>query len=661
MKKIYFIFTFIFAFIFNAFSNNLDSLQVVNIEDVSIVSFYRQNSNNVISKDYISNSNNGQEPSFIFNGLPSIYAYSDTGNEYGYSYFRMRGMDQTRINMTLDGMPLAEGEDMGVYFSNYPDILSSMQSIKIDNGANVSNNGTAGYAGSINFESIDLTADNPSYAYFGFGSFNTYKTNIQYNSGKIGKFAFHANVTNQQSDGFRDYAYNNSQSAFIKAGYFINDNHSLDILSFIGHSRNGQAWIGSTLDELNINFSNNGCTSEETDRFIQNITKLQYKGIFNKTILTASVYYNFLDGYYFFDVDNYCNKIYNYPHKAGEIDKYDLQHHMIGGNIATKTYIGNSFILTSGINYSNFNRRHIGYWNIDDSQLWNNKGYKNDLNVFVNGNYTYKNFTLNGNIQYRHADFDYSGNVNFDKINWDFLNWSVNLKYQIKNKHYFYASITQTHREPTRSDMFGGNENFSELVTKQAESVIDYEIGYNLNIDRFNFNINGYYMDFDNELILNGEYGTNGLPIRNNEANSYRYGIEMNMNYNPMYWLNFNTNVSYSKNKIETNNDKFTHVMSPNWTISQDVEFTINNFNIGVNYKFRSSMFIDLPNNHKLNNSSRFNIFADYNIKDKIIISANVNNVFNVKTYSNGMLGVNEMLYFVDAPRNFFVSVKFKF
>ena len=47
----------------------------------------------------------------------------------------MRGVDQTRVNMTLDGMPLNEGEDMGVYFSNYPDVIDSIHSVKVESGA----------------------------------------------------------------------------------------------------------------------------------------------------------------------------------------------------------------------------------------------------------------------------------------------------------------------------------------------------------------------------------------------------------------------------------------------------------------------------------------------------------------------------------------------
>lgn len=663
MKKFLFIFLSLLHFNFvNATpDNDIDSTKMISIDDVTIVSFYRNDVNNVIDKDHISNMNNGQEPSFIFNGMPSIYSYSDTGNEYGYSYFRMRGMDQTRINMTIDGMPLAEGEDMGVYFSNYPDILSSMQSIKVDQGANVSNNGIAGYAGSINFESIDLLKDNPSYAHLMFGNFNTYKANAQYNSGKIGKFAVHANLTHQQSDGFRDNAYNNSKSAFVKLGYFPNNKHSIDVLSFVGHSLNGQAWIGSTIDELTANPSNNGCTADETDRFVQNITKIQYKGIFNNVVLTSSLYYNFLDGYYYFDVDNFMNKVIGENINSDEIDKYYLRHNMFGGNVACKAYIGSDFVLTTGVNASTFNRRHIGYLNFDNSELWNNIGYKNDVNVFVNGKYNVKNFTFNVNLQYRHADFDYVGDKEFDKINWDFFNWHVNAKYQIKNNHFFYVSVTQTHREPTRSDMFGGEENFNTLMTKTPESVIDYELGYNLNIDRFTFNINGYYMDFDNELILNGEYGTNSLPIRINEANSYRAGVEMNLEYNPMYWLLFNTNASFGKNKVKVYDDKFNHVMSPDFIISQDVQFTINNFNIGVNYKYRSDMFIDLHNKYKLNDSHKFNLYFDYDIYEDINVALNINNIFNNRSYSNGMLGANGVLYFIDAPINFNIGVKIKF
>ena len=658
MKKLFLIISIILSC--HAMAQDIDTLNV-NIEDVAIVSFYRNSVNNNITKNYIETINNGQEPSFILSKLPSIFAYSDTGNEYGYSYFRMRGMDQTRVNMTLDGMPLAEGEDMGVYFSNFPDLLSSMHSINVDNGASISNNGTAAYAGSINFESVDLIKDTLSYAQFGLGSFNTYKTNIQYNSGKIGKFAFHINVNNQQSDGYKYNAYNNSQSAFVKLGYFINDNHSLDILSFVGHSRNSQGWVGTSLDELNIDPRINGCTDKETDKFVQNITKLQYKGIFGNTILTSSVYYNHLNGYYNFDLDNYMWKFIDSSWDyTGEIDKYSLKHHMFGGNIVAKTYF-NNLNLVYGINASRFWRNHVGTYNLADDILWDNTGYKTDINTFVTANYYINNFKLSGNVQYRHADFDYNGDIDFSKINWDFFNWNARVDYSINNHNNIYASITQTHREPTRSDMFGGEENFVELYTTQAEAVIDYEIGYTINYNKFSGNVNFYYMDFDNELILNGEYGSNGLPIRVNEANSVRYGVELILEYNLCNFISLINKSSFSKNNVTDETKTYNHVMSPSAIITQDVVFNINkNLNIDLSYSYRDKMYIDLLNNYILDSSNKFNLGLNYSIKN-VNITAKVNNIFNSTTYSNGMIGLNGPLYFIDVPRNFFVNVKFVF
>jgi iron complex outermembrane receptor protein len=91
---------------------------------------------NIYSKE-IKAKSTGQEPSFLLSETPSITNYSDAGNSQGYSYFRLRGIDQTRINMTLDGVPLNEPEDQGAYFSNYPDILNSVSKIQIQGGCKI--------------------------------------------------------------------------------------------------------------------------------------------------------------------------------------------------------------------------------------------------------------------------------------------------------------------------------------------------------------------------------------------------------------------------------------------------------------------------------------------------------------------------------------------
>lgn len=642
---------------------NQDTTSCCNLDEINVVGFYRTDTKigNIVNRESLLELNKGQEPSFILSKQPSILAYSDTGNEYGYAYFRIRGMDQTRVNMTMDGMPLNEGEDMGVYFSNYPDFIASMHSVKIESGAGITGNGVAGYAGSIDFESVNLRRDTSSSVYVGFGSFNTFKSSVEYNSGIKGKWAVHFKATQQQSDGFREHAYNNSQSAFAKVGYFFNDRHSIDLLSFVGQSRNGQGWIGSSLDEIAVNNRVNGCTDAETDKFMQNINKLQYKGYMSNNVsLTASLYYNWLKGYYYFDVDNFMRKLID-PHwlNTGEIDCYNLRHHMIGGNIATKIYL-RDFTLTTGLNASTFNRRHIGTNNLSTDEMWNNKGYKNDVNLFAKGEYRYKGFKVIGNIQYRHADFDYRGDVDFDRVNWDFLNLTGSVAYQINNNHDIYASVTHTHREPTRSDMFGGEENLIDIVTTTPESVIDYEFGCNIFCDKILGNLNLYYMDFSNELILNGEMGPNGLPIRENVEKSYRSGIELNVTYEPINRLIFSNSTSFSVNKIKTDWATLNHTMSPSWLVNQNVDYEFNGFKVGLNMNYRSKMYFELTNSYELESSIRFGVNASYSFNN-FIFGVQINNLFNEHSFSNGMIGVDEPLYFIDAPRNFHIDARWKF
>ena len=110
---------------------------------------------NIYSKE-LKEKSTGQEPSFLLSKTPSVTNYSDAGNSQGYSYFRIRGIDQTRINMTLDGVPLNEPEDQGAYFSNYPDIFNSINKIQIQRGVGTTKNGVASYGGSVQLFSPNL-------------------------------------------------------------------------------------------------------------------------------------------------------------------------------------------------------------------------------------------------------------------------------------------------------------------------------------------------------------------------------------------------------------------------------------------------------------------------------------------------------------------------
>ena len=149
-----FIYTLIFTFICaTAFAQESDTTMVA-LDEIVVSSFYQSSSttSSVVTSQDIVKTNYGQEPSHVFSKMPSIISLNDNGTEYGYGYYRIRGLDQTRINVTLDGCPWNEAEDYGSYFANSPDLMSSMKSIKVERGGSSSNNGIAGSAGGINME-----------------------------------------------------------------------------------------------------------------------------------------------------------------------------------------------------------------------------------------------------------------------------------------------------------------------------------------------------------------------------------------------------------------------------------------------------------------------------------------------------------------------------
>ena len=149
-----------------SFAQELDTT-MVSLDEVVISSFYQSSSTSsqVVSSQKIDKINFGQEPSNVFSKMPSIISLNDNGTEYGYGYYRIRGLDQTRINVSLDGCPWNEAEDYGSYFANSPDLMSSMKTIRVERGSGSSYNGIAGVAGGIMLESVNVFDDNnDSYA-----------------------------------------------------------------------------------------------------------------------------------------------------------------------------------------------------------------------------------------------------------------------------------------------------------------------------------------------------------------------------------------------------------------------------------------------------------------------------------------------------------------
>lgn len=650
------------------------------IEEVSVVSFYRNNIDNsgLIDEEELV-SQYGQDPSHMFTSMPSIISQADNGTDFGYGYFRIRGLDQTRINVTLDGCPWNEAEDFGSYFANSPDLISSMKSIKVERGGNSSNNGVAGSAGGINLESINVFDKHRSYANLGVGSFNTYRVSGVYNMTPTEKWGLHAKITHQKTDGYRENSENSSQAVTVKFGYRINKNHTIDFLTMNGFHRNGQGWIGCTMDELLFNKNANGCTEYEDDNWFMSMNRLQYKGrVSDYVILTSSLYAQIQDGSYRFDLDNYNNKFFAQNSNTNTIYDYHLTHYMVGGNVFARFYL-QSFVLTTGINAYTYKRNHFmgdkGV-NVPLNEMYSNYGIKNDISGLIGLTYNYNDkLTVGGNIQVRNPQFRYNdtdkyGNplgkmYSFDKW-WGFLNYGVSAEYSPTKSFSIYGKYNHLNREPTRSDMFGGNEYYTgDIVTNTPEISDDVEFGVDINVqDAFHLNLNAYYMLFKNELVLNGKYGPNGLPCHENAKESYRRGIEMTMNWNIVGNLNYTLNGSLSQNKIKS--DAFgvkNHILTPSANGFSEISWLGDIFDIGLSYTFRTKMYIDMENKYELPYSDSLDLWFKLKFdKCEFFVVANGLIISDDLDFCSGMVTESgDLLYIQNNPFDMMCQFKYYF
>lgn len=651
----------------------------IHLDEVAVSSFYQSSESHSkeLGVSKLNKINYGQDPSNVFSNMPSIISLNDNGTEFGYGYFRIRGLDQTRINVTLDGCPWNEAEDYGSYFANSPDLLSSMHTVKVERGSSSSYNGIAGVAGGIMLESANLNKDTTSYIYLGGGSFGSFKSSVVYNMGEKNGWGLHVKATHQQTDGYRDFGKNSSQAFTIKTGYRFNQRHSLDFLSMNGFHRNGQGWIGNSLEELQATPSANGCTKEEDDNWFMSMNRFQYKGwLTDNTLLTSSVFFQYQDGSYRFDLDNYMHRMADDEWETtGALYDYGLRHTMLGANAAAKQYLGD-LTLTAGTNAYIYRRKHFmdeGCRNVSPEEYYDNEGTKKDVNAFFMAAWKVTNqLLLSGNIQYRHVMFDYEDytdktvSFNPDALGtvWIFVNFGANAEYTPVKSLKLYAAFNYVNREPTRSDMFGGNENYiGELATIRYEAAKDCELGAVYAPDNhLNVEANLFYMWFSNELVLNGEYGMNGLPCHDNAESSFRRGIEASVQWNFVSNLHLTGSTSFSQNRLRTcTYGTKNHILSPSVTLYAELAWKKEKWEVGASANYHSRMYADMENRHEVPSLFSLNAYGNVRFGD-IVLSLRVNNLTDRVNYCTGAVGANDRtLYIRNAPINFNGSIQYFF
>ncbi|MEE1070466.1 MAG: Plug domain-containing protein, partial [Paludibacteraceae bacterium] len=140
-------------------TNNTDTLTVVaQLAEIEITAKRVQQetlSQTSVTQEELNQSNTGQNLPYLLSQTPGLQVTSDDGLGIGYTYFRLRGTDHTRINMTVNDVPLNDSESQTVFWVNMTDMASSMHEIDVQRGVGTSTNGGASFGGSLNMKTTD--------------------------------------------------------------------------------------------------------------------------------------------------------------------------------------------------------------------------------------------------------------------------------------------------------------------------------------------------------------------------------------------------------------------------------------------------------------------------------------------------------------------------
>lgn len=526
-----------------------------------------------LAKKEIEKLNFGQDMPYLLEFTPSAVVNSDAGNGIGYTGIRIRGTDVTRINVTINGVPLNDAESQGVFWVNLPDLASSTENIQVQRGVGTSTNGAGAFGASINVLTNQLNPDFYAELNNTVGSFGTVKNTLRIGSGLVNdRFTFDGRVSRLVSDGYVDRASSDLFSFYLSGGFYT-QNQSLRLNVFHGQEETYQAWYGVTrtlMDSLGRTYNPAGTERPNApyDNQVDDYQQTHYQLVYNHQLQTnlnfsATAHYTRGFGYYEEYEAQEPTSFYNIlPNINTDLVRQRwLDNHFYGLVYAVNYFTPDGLMeATLGGGWNNYDGLHFGDVIWTDSAITNSlphryyesEANKRDFNIYGKANYQFTS-RLNGflDLQYRRLDYSFEG-IDEDgsplsqDVNFNFFNPKAGLTFEFDPTSKAYAYFGVANKEPNRND-FVDNPPTQQ---PQHETLYDWELGYRKTLNNAVVNLNAFYMLYDNQLVLTGELNDVGAYIRTNVDRSYRMGIEADVRWNIANAWDWNVNLAVSRHRI---------------------------------------------------------------------------------------------------------------
>ena len=667
-----------------------------------------------ISKAELSLRNLGQDLPILLNFLPSIITTSDAGNGVGYTGIRIRGVSPQSTNITINGIPFNDPESHGTYWVNLPDFSSSIESLQVQRGVGTSTNGSGAFGASVNILTDAVSQNAYTEISNSIGSYNTFKHTVKFSTGKINDaFELSGRLSKIDSDGYIERAFSDLKSYFLQGSY-IHENTFIKVLTFGGHEKTYQSWFGVTKDQILENRRQNPYTYEnEIDNYKQDHYQFHWNEKINDRWSTnIGLNYTYGRGYFEQFRENDSVKTYggivesDMDANGIELGTTDLiRRRWLDNNFyflnASANYKSSKLNMTFSSSYSTYNGDHFGEviwarkfgknYSIRD-RYYDGNGKKTDFSIFGKASYLLNNkLEFYGDLQVRNVDYKTTGltsdlvNMTLDEA-YSFFNPKFGLSFKLNSDSIIYGSYSRANREPSRSD-------YESNINIKPEQLNDFELGWRYMKNGLKFNINSYYMLYNEQLVLTGALDDVGTPIRTNSGSSYRIGLEVDSKVNLSNFFTINSNLTLSSNKNKQTLLPFdgkiidfgkTNIsFSPEFITSNTVTYRPkDNLRLSLLSKYVGMQYMGNTDamNSKLDSYFVNDISVSYKINPnrffkEILISGLVNNIFDVEYVSNGYYytyddtwsipGQVKTLdgagYYPQATRNLFFGLTLKF
>ena len=550
-----------------------------------------------VSRKELQARNFGQDIPYLLDQTPSVVTTSDAGTGVGYTGIRIRGTDGTRINVTLNGVPVNEAESHGVFFVDLPDLASSTQSIQVQRGAGPSTNGAGAFGASLNVETLGLRPKAYAEVNNSAGSFGTWKSTIMAGTGLInGHFSVDARASRVQSDGYVDRASSRLKSLYL-TGTYSDDKTLLRALVLTGYETTYQSWYGlaDSLLRKNRRYNEAGTDAgqhlpaykNQTDNYQQDYYQFLISRQLAPTLnLSVTPFWTRGGGYYEeykanqdFEKYGIGGPVYQ-PAAGGGFDTLRttdvirrrwLKTDMYGATFAlqarpvssriTEATLGGAVVGYRGQHFDELTWAQRGTFIPETGTRYDDEpnAHKQDINVYARLNVDLADRLAGfADLQNRYVRYELyapdgrpNGAKSQQTARFTFLNPKFGLTYQLRPSTQLYASFALAQREPTRTD-------YTDTPAERrptAEKLFNYELGLRRATEKVQANLNFYYMYYRNQLVLSGRLDDVGNAIHTNVAESYRRGVEAQVTYRPVPALSLTATATASQNKINNYTD----------------------------------------------------------------------------------------------------------